>query len=231
MLIGIVGAMDCEIEELKNDIINIEEIKIDEFTFYQGKLHDRDIVLTKSGVGKVNATIVTTILIKVFNVDKIIFTGVAGAVNENVKIADIVVGTELIHTDFYVPGYKYGVISGLKNSYFKADENLFNIAKESAIKLFGKEKVFTGRISTRDEFVDKIETLNFLREEFDAYCTEMEGAALAQTCTLLNVPFVVIRSMSDSADHNSSMDFDEFVHIAAKNSKLIVEEILKHKEV
>lgn len=229
MKIGIVGAMEEEIIELKSIMTDKIEHKRGDFSFFEGKIQNKDVILVKSGIGKVNASVTTTMLINIFNVDKIIFTGVAGGLNNLVKVTDIVIGTELIETDMDVTfaGYELGVIPRMKESFFKADIELFNLAKNVAIKLFGEDKVFLERISTRDEFVHKKETTDFLFKQFKAYCTEMEGAALAHVCYLFNIPFVVIRSISDNADHNSNISFDNFVNIASKNSKSIVEEMLK----
>ena len=229
MRIGIIGAMHEEIIELKEAMTEIKEVVIKNLTFFEGKLHSKDVVLVQSGIGKVNAAIATTLLISNFNIDKIIFTGVAGAVNNDISVTDIVIGTDLIESDMDVTAggnYKLGDIPGMKNSIFKADPYLFTLAESVAIKLFGKNKIHTGRIISRDEFVASTEKVNKLREIFNAECVEMEGAAVAHVCEIMNVPFVIIRSISDKADNEAGLSFDEFVKIAAKNSKLIVEGIL-----
>ena len=114
----------------------------------------------------------------------------------------------------------------MKSSYFKADPYLFTLAESVAVKLFGSDKVHKGRIISRDEFVASSEKVNKLREIFSAECVEMEGAAVAHVCEVMNIPFIVIRSISDKADDEAEMTFDEFVKIAAKHSKSIVEGIL-----
>lgn len=229
MKIGIIGAMNEEITELKELMTNINEKKVRGLTFFEGKLCGKEVVLVESGIGKVNAAISTTLLINEFKVEKIIFTGVAGAVNPNVNVTDIVIGTDLVESDMDVTAggnYKLGEIPRMKNSNFKPDPYLFTIAHSVAVKLFGENKVFTGRIISRDEFVASTEKVNKLREIFNAECVEMEGAAVAHVCEILNTPFVILRSISDKADNEAGMTFDEFVKIAAKNSKLIVEGIL-----
>ena len=223
MKIGIIGAMHEEIVELKTSMTDINEIEISNLKFYEGKLCSKDIILVESGIGKVNAAISTTLLISNFKVDKIIFTGVAGAVNPDIKVTDIVIATDLVESDMDVTAggnYKLGEIPRMKSSNFKADPYLFTLADSVATKLFGSEKVHKGRIISRDEKVKK------LREIFEAECVEMEGAAVAHVCEVLNVPFIVLRSISDKADDEAGMTFDEFVKIAAKNSKSIVEGIL-----
>ena len=122
--------------------------------------------------------------------------------------------------------YKLGEIPRMKNSNFKADPYLFTLADSVATKLFGTERVYKGRIISRDEFVASSEKVKKLREVFEAECVEMEGAAVAHVCEVLNIPFIVLRSISDKADDEAGMTFDEFVKIAAKNSKSIVEGIL-----
>lgn len=229
MIFGIIGAMDEEIVELRNSMSDIEEIKINNLIFFKGRLCNKNIVLVESGIGKVNAAITTTLLINEFKVDKIIFTGVAGAVNPKISVTDIVIGTELLESDMDVTAggnYKLGEIPRMKNSHFKADPHLFSLAKSVAIKLFGEKKVFEGRIISRDEFVASSEKVNKLREIFEAECVEMEGAAVAHVCEILKIPFIVLRSISDKADNDAGMSFDEFVKIAARNSKSIVEGIL-----
>ena len=229
MKIGIIGAMHEEIMELKNSMTNINEVQISNLKFYEGKLCSKDIVLVESGIGKVNAAISTTLLISQFKVEKIIFTGVAGAVNPEIKVTDIVIGTDLVESDMDVTAggnYKLGEIPRMKSSNFKADPYLFNLAESVAIKLFGSDKVHKGRIISRDEFVASSEKVSKLREIFSAECVEMEGAAVAHVCEVMNIPFIVIRSISDKADDEAGMSFDEFVKIAARNSKSIVEGIL-----
>lgn len=231
MKIGIIGAMSEEIIELKSLLENIEEKNIGEIKFYLGKISGKEIVLVESGIGKVNAAITTTLLINQYQVDKIIFTGVGGAINPKINQADIVIGSDLVESDMDVTAggnYKLGEIPRMKNSYFKPDPYLFTVAKAVAVKLFGENKVFTGRIISRDEFVASKEKVVKLREIFAADCVEMEGASVAHVCEVLNIPFVVIRSMSDKADEEANLSFDEFVKIAAKNSKLVVEGILNN---
>ncbi len=214
---GIIGAMNEEIIELKNSMIDIEEKKISNLIFYKGKLCNKNIILVEGGIGKVNAAITTTLLINEFKVDKIIFTGVAGAVNPKVSVTDIVIGTELLESDMDVTAggnYKLGEIPRMKNSYFKADPYLFTVAKSVATKLFGEKKVFEGRIISRDEFVASSEKVSKLWEIFKADCVEMEGAAVAHVCEILNIPFIILRSISDKADNEAGMTFDEFVKIA-----------------
>ena len=223
MKIGIIGAMHEEIVELKTSMTDINEIEISNLKFYEGKLCSKDVILVESGIGKVNAAISTTLLISNFKVDKIIFTGVAGAVNPDIKVTDIVIATDLVESDMDVTAggnYKLGEIPRMKSSNFKADPYLFTLADSVATKLFGTERVHKGRIISRDEFVASSEKVKKLREIFEAECVEMEGAAVAHVCEVLNIPFIVLRSISDKADDEAGMTFDEFVASSEKVKKL-----------
>lgn len=228
MLIGIIGAMNEEVIQLK-ETMNLKETKtIGGYEFFKGELYGKNIVLVECGIGKVNAALCSTLLIEAFNVDKVLFTGVAGALNPEINIGDIVVSTDLIEHDFNATafGYDFGVIPRMENSKFKADKDLVELAKEAGEKEFGKERVWTGTILSGDEFVASPEKIKWLRDTFNGECTEMEGAAVAHVCELLGKPFVIIRSISDKANHDANMNFDEFVKLAAQNSKLIIERML-----
>ncbi|MGL4642607.1 MAG: 5'-methylthioadenosine/adenosylhomocysteine nucleosidase [Cetobacterium sp.] len=229
MLLGIIGAMHEEVIQLK-EVMNLEETReIGGYQFFKGTLLNKEIVLVECGIGKVNAAICSTLLIQEFNVDKILFTGVAGGLNPEINIGDIVVSTDLIEHDFDCTafGYEHGVIPRMENSKFKSDEELTALAKKVAEENFGKERVFVGTIVSGDTFVASNEKINWLRETFTGECTEMEGASVAHVCQVLNKPFVIIRSISDKANHDANMNFDEFVKLAAQNSKIIIEGMLQ----
>lgn len=229
MLLGIIGAMNEEVVQLKESM-EIEETRcIGGYEFYKGKLNNKDIVLVECGIGKVNAAICSTLLIQEFNIDKVLFTGVAGGINPDINIGDIVISTDLVEHDFNATafGYDYGVIPRMANSKFKSDEKLVGVAKKVAEEKFGKERVWVGTILSGDEFVASLEKIKWLRETFNGECVEMEGASVAHVCQVLGKPFVIIRSISDKANHEANMNFDEFVKLAAQNSKLIIEGILE----
>ncbi len=229
MVIGIIGAMNEEIIELQSIMVGIEEEKVGNLLFFKGKLKGKNVVLVEGGIGKVNAAICATLMKTHFKVDKLLFTGVAGGVNPNINIGDIVVGTDLVEHDFDATafGYELGQIPRMAEYKFKADEKLREIAYSVAIEAFGKEKVWEGRIVSGDQFVASPEKITWLRETFDGYCTEMEGAAVAHVCYVFNLPFLVIRAISDKADDDAKVDYPEFVKLAAKNSKTIIEGILE----
>lgn len=230
--IAIIGAMDCEIDNFKNMIENIEEIEIAKIIYYKGRLCGKDIVLLKSGIGKVNAAIATTIAIEKFNAEKIIFTGVAGSGNPDYDISDIVISKDLIEHDFDtsdLDGDEITVlVKGYDKNYYPADKSLIELAKTSAQKVITDNKVYVDTIATGDQFVGDNNKVKQIHNKFKAGAIEMEGASVAHAALMFKVPFVVIRSLSDKADSDAVVDFPKFVAKAAENSKKIVIEMLNN---
>ena len=230
--IAIIGAMDSEIANLKSMLENTEEIKIAGITYYKGKLHGKDVVLLKSGVGKVNAAVATTIAIERFNIEKIIFTGVAGSGNPNYNIADIVISKNLIEHDFDtrdIDGdYITVLVEGYNDNYYPADEALIELAKSSAEKVITNSKVYIDTIATGDQFVGNNEKVKQIHDKFKAGAIEMEGASVAHTALMYKIPFVVIRSLSDKADSDAEVDYPKFVIQASDNSAKIVSEMINN---
>ncbi|HBI91466.1 MAG TPA: 5'-methylthioadenosine/adenosylhomocysteine nucleosidase [Terrisporobacter glycolicus] len=229
--VGIIGAMELEVTTLRS-LMNIEKtVKKASLTFYEGKLEDKEIVLVQCGIGKVNSALCAQILISEFDVNAIVNTGVAGAIHSSLDVNDIVISTEAIQYDVDARafGYKKGQIPQMDNSIFIADERLVNAAYESSLaQVKGKEfKIVKGRVATGDIFISSKELKEELENDFNAYCGEMEGAAIAHACYLNDIPFVIIRAMSDKADGSANVTYDEFVIEAAENSKDIVLKMLK----
>ncbi|EOD01291.1 5'-methylthioadenosine/adenosylhomocysteine nucleosidase [Caldisalinibacter kiritimatiensis] len=227
--IGIIGAMDEEIEIIK-DKMTIDKIQqVAGMEFYLGKLEDREVVLVRCGIGKVNAAVCTQILISKFSVSMVINTGVAGAIYDELNIGDIVISKDVIQHDFDATafGYKLGEIPRLDEYIFKGDERLIEITKQVTKEQLKGHKAFVGRILSGDVFVASAEKKDSLWKNFEGYCAEMEGAAIGHTCYLNNIPFVILRAMSDKADGSAHVNFNEFVHKAARNSANIVQEIVK----
>lgn len=197
-------------------------------TFYEGTFHDRSIMLCKSGVGKVNAAVTTQILIDTFGVEAVLFTGVAGAVDPGLDVGDIVVSTECLQHDMDVTalGFPRGTIPYEATSLFAADEKLRKLAAEVSAELFGG-RVKEGRVLSGDQFISSRETVSQLYKELSGTCTEMEGAAVAQACSMNGVPFVIIRSMSDKADGSAHVNFAEFTQQASENSFRIIDGMLQ----
>ena len=227
-MIGIIGAMHEEIVELRELMLEKEIKEIAGMKFYTGKLNGKECVLVESGIGKVNAAICTTLLINRFNSKKIIFTGVAGGVDPVLNVGDIVISDDLVQHDVDVTafGCKYGEIPRMNNSFFKADKLLSEKAYSAAKKIFPEKNVVKGRVLSGDQFVSSAEKTKWFQDIFNGACVEMEGASVAHVCHLFNTPFVVIRSISDKADHSAGVDFNTFKHEAARVSKEIVMNII-----
>ena len=235
MRIGIMGAMELEINLLKKDMQLEEKLKEAGMEFYLGRLEGVEVVLVKSGVGKVNAGICTQILVDRFEIDKLIFTGVAGAIDTALEVEDIVISTDLVQHDVDATAYgnrKPGEIPELDKVSFAADEGLVELAFKVSQEVLKDEtnQAYQGRILSGDQFISSSQKVKELKETFGGYCTEMEGAAVAQAAYLNNLPFVIIRSISDKADEEADISFDEFAEIAAQHSYKIVIAILEETE-
>lgn len=226
--LGLIGAMVEEVELIHKHLTQTRSVERAGITFTEGDLFGKTVIVCKSGYGKVNAAVTTQILIDSFQADAVIFTGVAGAIDPELDVGDIVISDDCLQHDVDVTalGYPRGIIPFLETSVFQADETLKGLAYEAGQKLF-QGRVRLGRILSGDQFIADSAVVAKLKEELHGTCTEMEGAAVAQVCSMNKVPFVVIRSMSDKADGSAHVSFAEFTVQAAKNSYRIVEEIIK----
>lgn len=227
--IGIIGAMEEEVMALK-DKLKVTDIRsIASLEYYAGKLNNREVVLVRGGIGKVNAAVCTQTLIDCFHVDAIINTGVAGALSEELEIGDIVISRDALQHDFDATGFGYekGTIPRMQESCFKADKALIHIAEKASQVLSVKTNVFTKRIVSGDQFISNKDKKKELIEDFDGFCTEMEGAAVAQACYLNKIPFVIIRSISDKADDSAEMNYSQFTQLAAANSCKLIEKMVE----
>ena len=215
--------MDEEISVILSEMNNISEYNINNIKFYKGKIYDKDLVLVKSGIGMVNASIITTLLIKEFDVNKILFSGVAGSLNKNINVGDIVIADSLVEYMFDATefGYEIGQIPRMENSVFKS-ENLLNKIRD----ILKKDSIFYGKILSGDKFVSNLEEKEKIGKKFDALAVDMESAAVAHCAYILGVEFAIIRSISDSLNSDSVMEYAEFVNIAAMNSKEILLKLL-----
>lgn len=227
--IGIIGAMDEEVDILVELMDVKNTLEKASLKFYEGKIEGRDVVLVRCGIGKVNSALCAQILISEFKVEAVVNTGVAGAINSELDVQDIVISTDAIQydVDATVFGYKKGMIPRMESSIFTADERLINAAYQSSVEEVKNHKVLKGRVVTGDRFISSKELKDELANEFNAYCGEMEGASIAHVCSLNKVPFVIIRAMSDKADGSADVTYEEFVVDAAHNSKDIVLKMLK----
>ncbi len=224
--IGIIGAMEEEITLLQQKANITDTKKIIGLTFYQGTLQNKKIVLVKSGIGKVNAALCTQVLIDHFDVDCIINVGVAGAIYKELTIGDIVISEDAVQHDMdtSVFGDPIGIIPRMEESYFKADKTLIELAKKC--HLTSKANIFVGRIASGDQFISTPEGKQKIWDTVQGYCAEMEGAAIAHACYLNQIPFVIIRSISDDAENKAHITYEQFVKIAATNSSELLEKML-----
>ncbi|MFC5403177.1 5'-methylthioadenosine/adenosylhomocysteine nucleosidase [Cohnella soli] len=226
--IGIIGAMQEEIELLLAGLENKESERHAGIEYFRGVFRGQKVVLTRSGIGKVNSAVCTQILIDRFSADAILFTGVAGAVDPALNIGDIVISSSCLQHDVDVTalGFARGIIPYQEVSEYPAEAGLITLAERAGEKVY-PGRCTTGKVLSGDQFVADRDVVRKLHEEFGGACTEMEGASVAQVCHMNGVPYVVIRSMSDKADGSAHVNFAEFTVEAANRSFAIVEEIVK----
>lgn len=218
-MIGIIGAMDEEVRLLKENMSITEEVQVANCDFTVGTLKDVPVVLLKSGIGKVNAALATTILLERFDISAVINTGSAGGLDKALSVGDIVIGREVVHHDVDVRAfdYDYGQVPGMPKRYL-ADATLIK-AIEEAIEEKNEVHSKQGLIATGDSFMQRTEQVNVVLEHLpDTMAVEMEAAAIAQVCYQYQVPFVIIRSLSDIAGKESNVSFDQYLDQAAKHA-------------
>ena len=227
--IGIIGAMELEVEQLKSEM-NIENTSTKAgIDFYEGTLNGTNLVIARSGVGKTNAALCAQIMIDMYNVTHIINTGVAGSLNIKLDIGDILVSDDALHHDMdaTIFGYKPGEVPQLGMREFKADETLKKLAVEACTEVNKDIHVLTGRVVSGDQFISSKDVKERLISEYNGDCAEMEGASIAHVATLNNIPFVIIRAISDKADDSAEMDYPTFETAAAKHSARLVERMME----
>ena len=219
-MLGIIGAMEVEVKELREMMENPQAQTVAGMTFYQGTIKGKEVVVVRSGIGKVNAGICSQILVDRYQVEGIINTGIAGSLRNEINIGDIVLATVAVQHDVDATGFGYplGEIPQMGIKEFPADEKLRALAEECSKKANPDIQVFCGRVASGDQWICNKEKKNWIQNNFDAYCTEMEGAAIAQAAYLNNIPYLVVRAISDKADDSANMDYSEFEAKAVKNS-------------
>lgn len=225
--IGIIGAMEEEIELLHRHVEKASHFVKAGIAYYEGRFHGKEVIFCKSGVGKVNAAVCTQVLLDA-GASCVLFTGVAGALDPSLQIGDIVISTSCIQHDVDVTplGFKRGVIPYQPRSEFPADKALIKLADEAANALFPGRSM-KGKILSGDQFIASRSIVEELRDTMGGACAEMEGAAVAQVCDMNGVPYVVIRSMSDKADGSAHVNFPEFTMQASENSFLMIQEMVR----
>lgn len=223
MKIAVIGAMEEEVELLRNSLENTEVATIANSEYTTGTYKNKEVVLLKSGIGKVNAAMSTTVLLYEFKPDIVINTGSAGGYDSNLEVGAIVISDEVRHHDVDVTifNYEMGQVPQMPAA-FEADKRLISLAKE-AVSEIGEHQYGVGLICSGDSFMNDPERVEKVREYFPQMkAVEMEAAAVAQVCYQFKTPFVVIRALSDIAGKESNISFDEFLPVAAKHSTEIV---------
>ena len=226
--VGIIGAMELEVETLKSKMEVAGKLVKANMEFYEGTLNGANVVIVRSGIGKVNAALCTQILADLFAVTHIINTGVAGSLNAKLDIGDILISKDAIHhdVDVRVFGYALGEVPQIGVREFVADETLATLAEETCKKVNPDINCIRGRVVSGDQFISGNEIKNHLIENFHGDCAEMEGASIAHGCYLNQIPFVIIRAISDKADDSAEMDYPTFERAAAAHCAKLVEEML-----
>lgn len=223
-MLGIIGAMSEEVASLKEMMDEVTIYRAAGMEFYQGKLQDRDVVIVRSGIGKVNAAICSQILADQYHVTGIINTGIAGSLRNEINIGDIVLSKDTVQHDMDATGFGYpvGVIPQMDNSVFEGDRRMIDAAEKCCRESIPEIGVHVGRIVSGDQFVSDKAKKAWLTETFGGYCTEMEGAAIAQAAYLNGIPFLIIRAISDKADDSAIMNYEEFEAKAIEHSVKLV---------
>ncbi len=243
-MIAILGAFEREITLLEDELTDTQEQRIEGIRFVSGKLSGKRVVIAFTGIGKVNAAMTTTLLIEHFQPDKVIFTGIAGAVNQQLQPGDIVIAEKTAHHDMGTIWPEGLFHKGVKNRldgwenpvFFNADERLLRLAERAAeqvelssIQIISGQrtpKVVKGIVVTGDAFIASTDKCIELRKKLNADAVEMEGAAVAQICYQRGIGHLVIRSISDNADEGAVLDKQTFYIMAAKNSSSLVIELV-----
>lgn len=223
-MIGIIAAMRAEVDALLELMKQGEEFQKDGITFWEGKLADKDVVLMLSGVGKGNAAMATTLLMKNYPITTVLNIGTAGGLCGNQEVLDLVISEEVVQHD-----YDTSILDGKEGIglWYRADQELVRLCKTIFTKR--NERYHVGLIASGDQFIAEEKQLRILEQKFPkAMCAEMEAGAIAQVCSFFHVPFVVIRSLSDIAHKEKShLDFCEYVHMASKRSAMLCKEVVQ----
>ena len=228
--IGIIGAMEEEVTSLKEALTESKTNTIAGMEFCEGKLDNVDVVVVQCGMGKVNSGICANILINQFDCTSIINTGVAGSLDNQIDIGDIVVSVDACQHDFTVEaiGFEKGEIPYTGLSAFPADETMRKKAVEAVHAAVPEVQVFEGRVCTGDQFISSKEQKELIKSNFGGMCCEMEGGAIAQACFLNDTPFVIIRAISDKADDSEEKNYEVFKKEAAEHCVSVVHYMITH---
>ncbi len=227
-MIGIIGAMEDEVAALKEAMEVQETIEKASMIFCKGMLCGKEVVVVRSGIGKVNAGICAQILVDRFGVDVLINTGIAGSLDAKIDIGDMVISTDALHHDMDASefGDALGQVPRMDVLSFPADETLVKKAVQASEKANPDIHTFTGRIASGDQFIASREVKERIVKNFHPLCVEMEGAGIAQAAYLNQVSYVIIRAISDKADNSAHVDYPTFEQQAIAHSVRLVKELL-----
>ena len=227
-MIGIIGAMADEVALLQKEMKAEEIIEKAGMRFHKGQLCGKDVVVVQSGIGKVNAALCAQILVDVFQVEILINTGIAGSLDAQIDIGDMVISTDAVQHDMdtTIFGDPLGQVPNMDTFSFPADEKLVELARKVNEETNPDIQTFTGRIVSGDQFISSKEIKEHLVSTFGAKCTEMEGAAIAHAAYLNKVSCVIIRAISDKADNSAEMDYPTFEKMAVLHSSRLVKGLL-----
>lgn len=227
MKIGVITAMEEELEVLLKELTDVEKEVVSRNTIYKGRMGNKEVVASVCGIGKVNAAISTQTLIREYGIDSVVHVGVAGSLKEDIGIGNIVIADNVVQydVDATIFGDRLGQVPRLDTFDFKCDKNLVDLAK-SVSEENVENKTFVGRIVTGDQFLTSKEKVDSLVKEFDALAADMESASIAQTCYLNDIPFVVIRTISDNGDDTSHTDYENYKDKAIENYLNLIKKLL-----
>ena len=227
-MIGIIGAMEEEVALLKEAMVTESKVTYASMEFCKGNLYGREVVVVRSGIGKVNAAVCAQILIDHFGVEVLINTGIAGSLDASINIGDMVISTDAVEHDMdaSIFGDPVGQIPRMDTFSFPADPALVEKAERVNREVNPDVQTFTGRIVSGDQFVSSAQVKERLVSTFGAKCTEMEGAAIAHAAYLNQVSCVIIRAISDKADNSATMDYPTFEKQAITHSVRLVKRLV-----
>ena len=228
--IGIIGAMEEEVAALKEQMRDVQVTRKASMEFNEGILEGKKVVVVRSGIGKVNAAVCTQILADDYHVEAVINTGIAGSLKNEINIGDIVLSTDVVHHDMDAVGFGYekGQIPQMEVFSFPADEAMAALGEKICKEVNPEIQVFCGRVASGDQFISDKGVKGRIISEFQAYCTEMEGAAIGQTAWLNQIPFLIVRAISDKADDSATVDYPAFEAQAIEHCVRLTQNMVKY---
>ena len=228
-MLGIIGAMDEEVAKIKERLENVEVQTFGGMDFYKGNFEGKSVVVVRSGIGKVNAAVCAQILADRYQVSGIVNTGIAGSLMAKIDIGDIVLSTDALQHDMDATnfGYPAGQIPRMDVLSLPAVPKMLALAKECCGRVNPEIHTYEGRVVSGDQFISDQKKKDWLIETFHGYCTEMEGAAIAQAAYLNGIPFLIIRAISDKADNSANVDYPTFEAQAIIHSVNLMLEMIR----